>query len=196
MNKIHEWVNTGLIVAVGILLLVGGNQSAPSSNSRQVTDGSLGGFEYVTNFDALELSKGQLNIGSTTQIAQLKVGVSTTGKTFTKMAAGLCYIYPYAATITASSTATVDCQATSNASGGGGAGALAPLTGVTANDIVVANLSTTTAGTAFPGLQLIGVGASTTDGYITLRLLNISGGAFTWPTNTNASGTAYYWNGK
>ena len=29
MNKIHEWVNTALIVVVAILVLVGGNQSGP-----------------------------------------------------------------------------------------------------------------------------------------------------------------------
>jgi hypothetical protein len=60
MNKIHEWINTGLIVAVGILLLVGGNQSAPVT--------PLGG---ITNLDSLTLGEN-LVVGGT---------VSNTGTT-------------------------------------------------------------------------------------------------------------------
>ena len=40
MNKIHEWVNTGLILVVAILVLVGGNQSAPIAPEET----SLGAF--------------------------------------------------------------------------------------------------------------------------------------------------------
>jgi hypothetical protein len=46
--KIHNWVNTALIVVVFIVGLVGGNQSSPVSSI-------LGG---TTNFDTLDVSDG------------------------------------------------------------------------------------------------------------------------------------------
>lgn len=51
MNKIHEWVNTALIVVVAILVLVGGNSSA-----------NLGG---TTNFDLLDTTDGYAVDGTT-----------------------------------------------------------------------------------------------------------------------------------
>ena len=193
MNKLHEWVNSGLIAIVVILLLVGGNQSASQGNTKKVPD-SLGGFEFVTNFDALELSKGQMNIGSTTRFSNVRIGVGlTTGTTFQKQNAGLCYLFPYEALIPASTTKKVECQATAAA---GTAGAIATLPGIRANDWVVATLSTTTAGTTYGGLKIAGAGASTTAGYIELYVQNGTGADFTWPTSGNASGTAYYFTGN
>lgn len=124
----------------------------------------------------------------------LRIGV--TGTVNKQQNVGLCYIYPYAATIFASSTVQVDCQATA---AGGTAGAIAALTGVQANDFVLATLSTTTQGTVAigtGGLVLAGASASTTAGYVTLRITNLTGTAFTWPTTGNASGTAYYITGR
>ena len=56
MNKIHEWVNTGLILVVAILVLVGGNQSAvgasgtrfPNGLSTNTTSPSAGEIETTT----------------------------------------------------------------------------------------------------------------------------------------------------
>lgn len=122
--------------------------------------------------------------------------LGSAGSSQTQQNRGLCYIYPYTATIFASSTVQVDCQATAAA---GTAGAIAALPGVQANDYVQATLSTTTQGTIATGtggLVLAGASASTTAGYITLRITNLTGAAFTWPTTGAATGTAYYWSSR
>lgn len=146
------------------------------------------GFGGVTNYDALELSSGlYVSNASSTLIGKLQVG--STGTALKNRNEGLGYIYPYAALIPASTTKLVDLQATSAA---GTAGAISALTGVQANDFCSASLSTTTAGTTYGGLKVVGVGASTTNGFITLAIQNGTGQDFTWPITTNASGTAYY----
>lgn len=174
----------GLALILSIVGLVRGNQSAPGEHN-------VGSAEYVTNFDALELSRGASFIGSTTQLSKLKVGVSASaGDSVTKVNTGTCYIFPYAATVAASSSALVDCQASPTASGGGGANAPVALTGITANDHISLTLSTTTAGTGTSLLYVLGASASTTSGYITIRVFAPSG-TVTWPVNA-ASGTAHY----
>ncbi len=117
--------------------------------------------------------------------------VGSAGDDFTEMNAGVCYIRPYATTIAASTTATVDCQATAlwNAS----APSVSALNGISLNDNIVGTLSTTTAGTVSNGLVLAGISASSTSGFIVLRITNLTGGVFTWPSTAGlASGTAYY----
>ena len=42
MNNIHNWVNTALIVAVLILVLVGGNQSAPAIGGSTADNWNIG----------------------------------------------------------------------------------------------------------------------------------------------------------
>ena len=59
-------------------------------------------------------------------------------------------------------------------------------------DAVAVTLSTTTAGTLYMGLQVAGASASTTSGYITVRLTNMLGDTFTWPLTGAATGTATY----
>lgn len=39
MNKIHNWFNTGLIIAVGLLVLVGSNQSASYGGGTRFQNG-------------------------------------------------------------------------------------------------------------------------------------------------------------
>lgn len=53
-DKLHNWINTTLIAIVVIMVLVGGNQSAPSAH---VLSG-------VTNLDALTLDNGNLTLTS------------------------------------------------------------------------------------------------------------------------------------
>lgn len=193
MNKIHEWTNTLLIVVVAILVLVGGNQSVPS-------DKSVGGqgtrFPHGISAATSTLpSNGGLIVGNN--------GNESVNTSF-----GICYLDPSAATITASSSITIDCQATRDWDANTGVGPL-PLTGasgvasVRENDFVQVTLSTTTAGSlqggatggtsTFGGLILQGASASSTPGFITLRLLNNTGTTFTWSTQSGtASGTAYY----
>lgn len=116
------------------------------------------------------------------------VTVGSSGTAMTRVNTGTCYIKAYAATIAASSTATVDCQATAVVDPSGASA----LTGVTMGDSVALTLSTTTAGTLYMGLQVAGASASTTSGYITVRLTNMLGSTFTWPIGTAATGTATY----
>ena len=122
------------------------------------------------------------------------VSGSGTGTQFQRMNGGTCYIQAYATTIAASTTALVDCQATAAVGGITTANDTA-LTGVTFGDNVIANLSTTTAQsgtTGNLGLVVTGVSASTTSGYITLKIANMNGTTFTWPLTGAATGTASY----
>ncbi len=122
-----------------------------------------------------------------------KVGITGTWRT--KDNVGFCYIRPYAATIAASSTATVDCQGT-QAWNAAGTINVSALTGLVMGDRVTATLSTTTAGAVSNGLVISGASASTTAGYIVLRISNLTGGVYTWPIVAGvASGTAQYYSG-
>lgn len=118
------------------------------------------------------------------------VSGSGTGTQFQRMNGGTCYFAPPASTITASTSISIDCQGTAMFS----TTAQSALTGVTTNDNVILTLSTTTAGTSNNSLGLVveGASASSTAGYITVRLGNLTGTTFTWPTTGSASGTASY----
>lgn len=121
---------------------------------------------------------------------------SSSGTTFTRQNDGQCYLAPGVATIAASTTISIDCQAT-QAPGGSATYTTSALTGVILGDNVLVQLSTTTAQTATQsgsgsGLSISGASASTTSGYITLRLYNGTGATFTWPVGSAASGTASY----
>lgn len=137
---------------------------------------------------------GGLAVGSTQQTIFDGSGlltIGTTGTALTRVNMGTCYILPYATTIAASSTATVDCQGTAliyNTN----TGRATALTGVTNGDNVQLEFSTSTAGTVFGGIGIIGASASTTAGYITLRVSNQTGGTYTWPVTGSATGTATY----
>lgn len=137
-------------------------------------------FAGVTGLAGLNVTKDGLKVGTTTQ-------------TFKRFSGGICYIAPYAATIAASTTANVDCQGTL-AWNAAGSRSTTVLGGVKNNEAVLAILSTTTAGTTFGGLDIVGSSASSTTGFIVLRIANRTGGTFTWPITTGvASGTANYW---
>jgi hypothetical protein len=114
-----------------------------------------------------------------------------TGTILNQVNAGFCYIQAYATTIAASSTAKVDCQGTA-AVGGITTATNTPLTGVLAGDKVTGTLATSTSGTTFLGLDLVGMSASSTAGYIQLILSNDTGATFTWPTTGTATGTVSY----
>lgn len=87
MNKIHEWVNTALIAAVFILVLVGGNQSGQTL---------LGG---VTNYGALNVTESEgYQVNGTTIINGSTGAISTSGGITTTGSGG----------ITSAGTATFD----------------------------------------------------------------------------------------
>lgn len=120
----------------------------------------------------------------------LRVG-PTPNTQINELNVGICYIRPYAATIAATSTALVDCQATAAWDANG----MSALTGIAYGDWVNVTLASTTSST-FGGVHVSGASASSTAGYIQLRLSNLTGAAFTWPTSGTASGTASYISGN
>lgn len=94
---------------------------------------------------------------------------------------GKCAILAYATTIAASTTATVDCSTTGRIGG--------TLTGITSTDNVMA-MATTSLSTTYLGVRIVSANASTTAGYITLKIWNGTGKTFTW-TGTASSTIAY-----
>lgn len=161
-------IGASIIVVVAALFFVGGFSRTPSNSDNN--------FAGVTGLAGLNITKDGLKVGTTTPTAK-------------RIAFGTCYIDPYAPTIAASSTASVDCQGTLAADPNGSSA----LAGVRPGDAVLAQLSTTTAGTVISGIDIIGVNASTTWGHIQLRISNRTGTTYTWPTTSGlASGTATY----
>jgi len=130
--------------------------------------------------------------GAVTHSGAMTIGSS--GTAMTRVNTGTCYILAYSATIAASTTATVTCQGTA-AIWNLNQVLATTLTGVANGDFVLAQLSTTTARVAssvFGGLVIEGASASSTAGYITLRVYNNTGATFTWPLTGNATGTVSY----
>lgn len=126
--------------------------------------------------------------GLTTLSGTFRSGAS--GTEVSRVNTGQCYFKAYATTIAATSSAYVDCQGT--AAVGSITGATSALSGVTFGDNVVLQMSTTTTGTTLGGLVVAGVSASTTQGYIQVRVTNLTGTTFTWPLTGTATGTASY----
>lgn len=161
------WSVGAVIVAVLVSFLL-------LHNSSSKTFGSISSPATVLDF--LQLQQGiQLPAGPS-------VNTTNWGSQIQGMFAGNCIIYAYATTIAASSTATVDCQA--------GAGALTALPGLQAGDNVFVHATSSWPTTA-QGLLISSSQASTTNGYISLKLINNTGTTFTW-TNT-ASTSIQYW---
>ena len=106
---------------------------------------------------------------------------SSTGTQVNRINFGTCYVQASATTIAASSTVTVDCQASTS-------GANTALTGITAGDVVNVQFATTTP-TTYAGLQILGASASSTTGFITMKVENNTGATYTW---TSAASTTNY----
>lgn len=168
----------GVILAIilGVLALVGGN----NQSAVPVSLGAEG-----TRFP------NGVSVGTSVSPTSDGFLVGTSGTNITRMNAGTCYLQPNATTIAASTTAVVECQGTAAIKNPNTTNTSA-LTGVSSGDFVSVMLSTTTAGSTIEGLDIIGASASTTQGYITLRMVNQTGTTFTWPTTGSASGTASY----
>ena len=104
--------------------------------------------------------------------------IGANGSALTNEVFGSCTIFAYATTIAATSTGDVDCQA--------GASALTAIAGIKMGDAVFASLSTSTP-TTVGGLVLESVSASTTSGYIHMKILNLTGTTFTWTAAASSS---------
>ena len=146
----------------------------------------LGAITGVTNYNYLGVS--QLKIGTTCNDGFSYSGCN--GTAISGLNTGKCYIQAYATTITASTTATVDCQATAAVGGITTANDVA-LTGITSGDSIVTMFATSTP-SAFGGIVIIGATASSTAGYITLSIENLTGTTYTWPLTGTATGTVSY----
>ena len=172
-------------LALFVLTLFGGTKSLGGSvETLKVSFGD--GFEVVSELGTATFTVTKAGVAALT--GSLKIGSS--GTAVTRANTGVCYFKAYATTIAATSSAYVDCQAT--AAVGSITGATTALTGVTFGDNVVVNMSTTTAGTVVGGLVVGGVSASTTAGHIQMRIVNLTGATYTWPTTGTATGTASY----
>lgn len=117
-----------------------------------------------------------------------KLTIGVTGTPINTLGMGTCYFAPTDATIVASTTKQVDCQATA----GWDAANTSALSNVFAGDNALVQISSTTATTAFLGLQINGCTASSTNGYLSCTLYNMTGTTYTWPVTGTASGTATY----
>lgn len=84
MNKIHEWINTGLIVLVAILVMVGGTSTIGRGR---------------TNYD-------------TVQVSGLVVGTTTSATNISTIQTGACNLIGTDASQAASTTAAYDCAVT------------------------------------------------------------------------------------
>lgn len=133
-------------------------------------------FGGTTNYDTLASTGLQVGANCNNGFATCS-GTLESGFNF-----GTCYVQASSITIAASSTATVDCQA-------GTTGTQSALTGVSTNDNVSVQFSTTTP-TTFQGLTVLGASASSTAGYITMKVYNGTGTTFTWIAS--ASTTQYH----
>lgn len=184
IQKVKEW--SGVVALVAILLFLGSDYTN-KTNLGAVTTTCQGTTTCLTDlFVTGEELQGSATVGYSGTLNE--GNVTRTGTTFTRLNGGTCYIKAYATTIAASSTAQVDCQATAAVSANG----IAALTGVTFGDSVIATLATSTAGTASNGLVITGASASSTAGYVTLYISNLTGTTFTWPVTGTATGTVHY----
>lgn len=164
MNESNFW--KGVAAVALVIAVIGCFTPVGQKAITQV----LGG---VSNYDTVGASALQVGSGCNDSYKTC-LGTKING-----INVGQCIIYPYSTTIVASSTAVVDCQA-------GTIGTLVPLTGVSPGDNVQMTLASTTS-SVFGGIVLNGASASSTPGYITLRVSNFTGTTFTWTAAATTS---------
>jgi hypothetical protein len=169
------------VAALVLIIVLGVKLFMPST----VKFGAAGGM-LAENYDPYIRYNGGFNTNLPETLGGLVT--ATAGALFSSVGTqlngfnfGTCYIQASATTITASSTVTVDCQ-------GSTTGGNTALTGVTTNDNVSVNFATTTS-TTYSGLSILGASASSTPGYITMKVFNGTGTTFTW--SAGASTTQY-----
>lgn len=172
MEKLNSWLplaNTAAIIALALLMLIGGNQQFGAINSpNRIPNGYMdtsGGY-YVDGVAVISGS-GALTIG-------------TDGTTFTELKAGTCNIGTGSAAVTVGAFATrqLDC-------GGGTLGATA-ISGIQAGDNVTLHFASTTVA-SLNSLVITSYSASTTAGFITLQLTNASTSAVTLTSAATSS---------
>ena len=156
-----------------LTLLAGDTITNPTASST-VISGALtttGGISPTTGaFSSLATFSGSAKVGAS-------------GSTVAQSNFGNCVIWASATTIAASSTKQVDCGSGYN--GSTAIGAITP----TGTAFVSATSSWPT--TVFGGLVIESAQASSTTGYLTLTISNLTGAAYTW--TAAASSSINYW---
>lgn len=131
------------------------------------------------------------NNGYNTNLGIVDDGTFRLGTTGTVLGTGLtgvCYLQVYSATIPATTTAVADCQGNSLTYGLTTANDTL-LPGVATGGFSLGVFSTTTATKTSAGLVITGFSASSTAGYFTVTIANLTGATYTWPVGTTATGT-------
>lgn len=141
--------------------------AAPAANLTRISN--------PWTFSSTATFTGAVTMASTTITSHKtgQTGTQTSGANW-----GSCNILSSSNTISATTTATVDCA--------GGTGNGTALAGITAGDNVTLQQGTTTS-TVWQGMTILGASASSTSGFITLKLYNSTGGTFTWTTAASSS---------
>lgn len=158
--------NSGVLAVVAIVIAILVGFFALTSQGASVGD-------FGTRFP------NGLAVGSTARVTQNKLTVGNSGNALGNVLFGTCTLWAPANTIAASTTQLVECN-------GNTTGGLTAISGILPGDKVFVTLGTTTA--TSNGLVLAGAQASTTaNGYITMRLTNLTGATFTWTALASSS---------
>lgn len=176
MTTITKWAG---VIALVIVIAVGVKVFIPVSITKSF--GAVGNM-LAENYDPYIRYNGGFNT-ALPAIFSGNLTTGTSGTVISRINTGFCTIQASGTTITASSTKTVDCQASTT-------GTQSALTGVTAGDKCFLGEATTSPTTG-QGLSVVGASASSTSGYITANIANLTGGTFTW-TSTASSSWPYY----
>ena len=155
MNKYHNWINTGLIAALFVLVLVGGNNQ---SGIFSLIFGATGTRSpNGISADSTSPSVGQVR--GTTVLATSNLTIGSSGTAMSQVLTGTCTLQGANLSVAATSTQSFSC----------------PVTGVVANDKVFVSLATTSnVGTGRQWI-LAGHSASSTSGFIVVDLFNLTG---------------------
>lgn len=165
-------VALAIIVLIGLakVLTVSGVKFGTAVDCTSVTCFTTVGVLTSFQDDGTAIFNGAVTLASTlATTGSIKVGAS--GSTVSGFNFGSCAIWANATTIAASTTKQVDCSSTGRSGG--------TLAGITAAQEILA-MATTSISTKFGGVQVVAAHASSTAGYITLKLYNATGAAFTW----------------
>lgn len=168
-QKQINWIlGLGLVAVLALSLGSGNGKTLGGSSFFEQFPVHFGGGLYVGTTKQLSISSA----GSIATTGTLSVGSS--GTTITQIVAGTCDLVGMDATQNASTTRSYDCA----------------VAGVVNDDKVFVQLSTTTPSTNL-GWRVNGASASTTSGYITISLMNLTGGNVTPSASRVGSSTSY-----
>lgn len=197
MNKYKDTLISAAISAVFVIvILVAYNAIVREVNKGDLSLGAPGNMliedydPYVRYNGGINTALGITNSGTLTQSgastfsAAVSMTVSETigasGTAIARKNAGFCNIHAPANTIAATSTQLLGCHA-------GTSNALSALTGVSAGDSCLLTAPTTTSTGSNGGLVITGVSASSTQGYIDVRVANLTNSTFTWSAAASTS---------